>query len=150
MGRAGLAFMIRSMLVALDDSPRATTVLRVADQLARTFGAKVHLFQVVDIPPEFPASAHTERDDLEEVLLRRARAALVATAVDMAGVDVDVAVCGGSSPWRLVVAKADSVGVDLIVIGSHGFGGLDHLLGTNAGRIADRAHHHVFVVHDGG
>jgi nucleotide-binding universal stress UspA family protein len=33
-------------------------------------------------------------------------------------------------------------------VGSHGYHGLDYLLGTNASKVANLAHRDVFVVHD--
>jgi nucleotide-binding universal stress UspA family protein len=44
-------------------------------------------------------------------------------------------------------AKAD--GVDLVVIGSHGYGGIDRLLGTTAAKIVDHAPCSVYVVRTG-
>lgn len=140
--------MIRSLLVALDDSPRARTVMRVAGELARAFDARVFLFRIVDVPHEFPPAAHVRRDELEDILIERAREAVVALAFQFPEAIVEVVADSGNAPWRLVIEKAERVDVDVIVIGSHGFGGLDRFFGTNAARIADRAHRHVFVVHD--
>ncbi len=49
--------------------------------------------------------------------------------------------------WRAIMAAADDYDADLIVVGSHGFQGLDRLLGTNAGRVANSASRNVLVVH---
>ena len=38
--------------------------------------------------------------------------------------------------------------MDLIVLGSHGYGTLDMLLGTTAGRVANIATRNVLVVHE--
>ena len=51
-----------------------------------------------------------------------------------------------ANPWRGVCAAALEEQVDLIVIGSHGYGALDHVLGTNAARIVNHAHCSVLVV----
>lgn len=139
--------MISSMLVAVDDTPRAAFVVREAGELARLLGARVHLLRVVDVPPEVPPAARTSHDELEHVLLERARAELAQFADELHCPNVEVIADGSTAPWKHVIAAAERWDVDLIVIGSHGYAGLDHLFGTNAGRISDRAHRHVLVVH---
>jgi nucleotide-binding universal stress UspA family protein len=54
-----------------------------------------------------------------------------------------------ANPWRGVCAAALEEQVDLIVIGSHGYGALDHVLGTNAARIVNHAPCSVLVVRPG-
>lgn len=141
--------MIQTMLVALDETPRARMVARRASQLARSLGARTILFRAVDVPLDIPAAAHTSPDELEKILLDRARDALTVFAADLPDARVEVIASGSALPWRAVVEAAERFDVDLIVIGSHGYSGLDHLLGTNAGRIADRARRDVLVVHEG-
>jgi nucleotide-binding universal stress UspA family protein len=41
---------------------------------------------------------------------------------------------------------ARAIGADLIVIGSHGYGGLDRVLGTTAARVVNHADRSVLVV----
>jgi nucleotide-binding universal stress UspA family protein len=53
------------------------------------------------------------------------------------------------SAYRAILRAAEENAVDLIVIGSHGYRGLDRVLGTTAGRVANLAQHNVFVVHAG-
>ncbi|MGZ3423543.1 MAG: universal stress protein [Polyangiales bacterium] len=139
--------MIQTMLVAVDDTPRARAVTRRAAELSRSFGAKLILFRAVDVPIDIPAAAHVTPDELERVLVDRAREALTALASELPDARIEVVASGSALPWRAVVEAAERFDVDLIVVGSHGYAGLDHLLGTNAGRIADRARRDVFVVH---
>ena len=49
------------------------------------------------------------------------------------------------TPWRTVVAAAQREQADDIVVGSHGYGGIDRLLGTTAAKIVDHADCSVFV-----
>lgn len=51
--------------------------------------------------------------------------------------------------FQLILEKAENLGVDLIVIGSHGYRGWDHVLGTTAASIANRSTRNVLVVHTG-
>jgi universal stress protein F len=48
-------------------------------------------------------------------------------------------------PWQAVCSAAVDEHVDLIVIGSHGYGGVDHLLGTTAAKIVNHADRPVLV-----
>lgn len=50
-------------------------------------------------------------------------------------------------PWRVILATADDLDVDLIVLGSHGYHGMDRILGTTAGRVANQARCDVLVIH---
>jgi nucleotide-binding universal stress UspA family protein len=52
-------------------------------------------------------------------------------------------------PWRLILEVADALNVSLIVIGSHGYQGLDRVLGTTAARVVNSAKRNVLVVHAG-
>jgi nucleotide-binding universal stress UspA family protein len=49
-------------------------------------------------------------------------------------------------PWQAVCAAAVDESVDLIVIGSHGYSGIDHLIGTTAAKIVNHADRPVLVV----
>ena len=50
--------------------------------------------------------------------------------------------------WRTILEVADEVDADLIVIGSHGYYGIDRVLGTTAGKVANLARRNVLVVHE--
>jgi nucleotide-binding universal stress UspA family protein len=50
-------------------------------------------------------------------------------------------------PWRLILALSDEMDADLIIVGSHGYHGLDRILGTTAARVANVSHRDVLVVH---
>jgi len=139
--------MIRSMLVAVDETPVAAVVVQRAAELSKALGARVILFRAMDAPVAIPAAAHATPDGLEEVLREQGRAFLRSFTVEIPHADLEVVVSGSESPWRVVVEAADRLAVDLIVIGSHGYHGLDRLLGTNAVRVADRAHRDVWIVH---
>jgi nucleotide-binding universal stress UspA family protein len=62
------------ILVALDNTPTAPRVLRVATAIAERFDASLHLFRAISAPPEFPpAAAHGSHEDpLPSHLVREA------------------------------------------------------------------------------
>ncbi len=140
--------MITRILVALDASPRAPDVFSAANEIATRFDARMILFRAIDVPPEFPPAAHVAGGDpLPAYLARRAREDLEALAAGNQRADVEHPVVVVGQPWRAIVATADRLDVDLIVLGSHGYHAIDRLLGTTAGKVANMAHRNVLIVH---
>jgi nucleotide-binding universal stress UspA family protein len=142
--------MIRTILVALDDSPRAPGVLAAASEIAERFDARMLLYRTITVPPEFPAAAHSSHaDPLVEIMHDKAVAELHALASGNPRASVEPPVIDEGQPWRAIVDAADRLQVDLVVIGSHRYHGLDRILGTTAGKVANHAHRNVLIVHDG-
>lgn len=139
---------IQAILVALDESPRAPLVLATASMLARGFGAWLFPMRVLDIPPQLPPAAHILPDDLERVLEARARKDLRELALAEPSVQFGPAIVTQGEPWRLILSTARDLAVDLIVVGSHRYHGLDRVLGTTAAKVVNHATRNVFVVHE--
>jgi nucleotide-binding universal stress UspA family protein len=137
----------KKILVCLDGSPRAPGVLAAAVRLARATGSQVHLFRGVGVPPDVPAIAWSVAPgDLEGVLLGEAQKALEGVARHLpaelvAGTSVALGV-----PWQAICEASQRQDVDLVVIGSHGYGGADRLLGTTAAKVVNHADRSVLVV----
>jgi nucleotide-binding universal stress UspA family protein len=142
--------MIRAILVALDGSPRAPGVLRSAAEIARRFDAEVVPVRVIFVPPEFPPAAHViEKDELPAHMVDDSERELRALMAAEQGVRFGAPVVrSGAQPWRTIVELGEELDVDLLVIGSHGYHGMDRILGTTAGKIANLARRNVLVVHD--
>jgi nucleotide-binding universal stress UspA family protein len=139
--------VIRSILAAVDTSPRAPGVLAAARAIGGPFGARIHVFRSVYLPPDIPAAAHSDDDRGAarlEALAAQDLEALVGDATDLV---VERPEFSNIPPWKAILAAADRLDVDLIVIGSHGYGGLDHVLGTNAARVVNYGHRSVLVIH---
>lgn len=140
---------VRRILVGLDGSPREAAVLTAAQDLAVRFDAHLLLLRAVGLPPEIPPEAWQNPElTVQEFLERQARDALskcAATLCEALGprhtLEVVVA-----TPWQAVCSTAQAHDVDLIVIGSHGYGGLDRVLGTTAARVVNHALCSVLVV----
>lgn len=139
---------MKKILVALDGSPRAEQVLASALSLARMSGGKLVLLRAFGLPPAMPASVWALPADgtLVDALREDAAVYLNASAKTvpaefLAGVRVAMGV-----PWQAVCDDARDQQVDLIVIGSHGYGVLDHFLGTTAAKIVNHADRSVLVV----
>jgi nucleotide-binding universal stress UspA family protein len=138
---------MKTILVALDKSPVAPHVLAEASAMARASGAKLILFRAVSVPTELPAEVFIEPPDrVAEIILARARRELgeltIAVPPELLGaVKVRVGVA-----WQAICDTAKDEKVDLIVIGSHGYRGLDRLLGTTAAKVVNHADRSVLVV----
>lgn len=139
--------MFRIILAAVDSSARAPMVVKAAAAVAEKFDGQVHLFRVLTLPPDIPAAARTVPDDLAELLVRHAEEQLVALADGHARVVVERPELGTREPWRAIIDEAVRLGAELIVIGSHGYGGWDRILGTVAGKVTNHADRAVLVVH---
>ncbi|MEO6773673.1 MAG: universal stress protein [Kofleriaceae bacterium] len=136
---------MRRILVALDGSPRAPQVLAAAVQLAEMSGAKLVLYRAIGVSPDL-RHALPEDARLEEVLPRHARAELDRLAEAVPPTLLEAIVTGFATAWDGICTTAKERDVDLIVIGSHGFGGIDRLIGTVAAKVVNHADRNVFVV----
>ena len=142
--------MIQRILVALDSSGRAAAVFDAAAELAKRFDAVLHPVHVISVPPEFPPAARESHVDplpahLAAVAVEGMRKIMGHASSD---VRVDEPRTKTGQPWRMILEAADELDVDLIVVGSHGYHGLDRILGTTAGTVANMARRNVLVVHD--
>ena len=142
--------MLRHLLVPLDGSGLAEVVLPATASLAERLGADVTLLHVME--RDAPATIHGERHltevgdaerYLEEVERRLAlRDHAVARHVHQAK-EGDVA--------RAIVQHAAELRVDLIVLSTHGRGGLRELMvGSIAQRVLQRGPAPIFLIHPAG
>jgi nucleotide-binding universal stress UspA family protein len=141
---------IRTILAAVDGSPNGLRVVTAAKELAAFFDARLHLFRAVWVPQELPAAAHSAQSGLTKVLTRQASEDLERLAGGDPRVVLEPPLVDFGKPWRAILEASRRLGVDLIVVGSHGFGRSDHLLGATAAGVVNRADRQVWVVHGGG
>jgi nucleotide-binding universal stress UspA family protein len=138
---------VKRILVALDGSPRAPMVLEAATRLAELAGAKLVLYRAISVSPDLPRDAFVETDvRLEDVLKANAYRDLETSAAHVRKDLVEQIVTTFAIPWDGICRVARERDVDVIVIGSHGYGGLDRLLGTVAGKVVNHADRNVLVV----
>jgi universal stress protein F len=137
---------VKRILVALDASDRASAVLAAAARLATLTGAKLVLYRAISIPPDLPRDILTVTDArLEDLLIRNAREDLGRLAETVSPL-VEQIVTEFAAPWDGICRAARERDVDLIAVGSHGYGGLDRLLGTTAAKVVNHADRNVLVV----
>lgn len=140
---------MQKLLVAVDGSPRQKGVVDAAVALSRKTGAKLILFRSVGLQREVPVSAlGLTPEKVAEVFQAKTRAELEAVQAmipeDARG-GVRVAL---GSPWSSIVEAAREEDADLIVIGSHGYSGLDRVIGTTASKVVNHADRSVLVVRE--
>jgi nucleotide-binding universal stress UspA family protein len=126
---------IREVLFATDFSDVAREAGRTAAELARHFGARLHVLHVVG-PGRDPEPAPES----------------LARAVEALGPGLrTVAVTASGSASREIAAYAAAHSVDLVVVGTHGRTGVSRvLLGSVAEAVVRRAGCHVLTVPPGG
>jgi nucleotide-binding universal stress UspA family protein len=138
---------MKKVLVALDGSPRQSDVLRAAIALGRRTGARLVLFRSVGVPRELPDEAYRVPPEAVPAMLeQRAKQELEALQEQVPQqIRAPYRVSIGT-PWQSIERAAEEEDVDLIVIGSHGYEGIDRVLGTTAAKVVNHADRAVLVV----
>jgi nucleotide-binding universal stress UspA family protein len=121
-------------------------VIEAAVRLAESSKAKLVLYRAVTVPPDVPRELLVSSDRLEDVLLSNARGDLQRVAETLKPELVDQVLVTFATPWDGICQTARELAVDLIVIGSHGYSGIDRVLGTTAAKVVNHADRNVLVV----
>ncbi len=138
---------MKRILVGVDGSKRAPVVLRAATELAKLTGAKLIVYRAISIPTDMPQEVLTMIDRrLEDVLIANARTDLQRLTDETGREHVEQVVVTLATAWDGICRTATEYDADLIVIGSHGYGGLDRVLGTTAAKVVNHTERNVFVV----
>jgi nucleotide-binding universal stress UspA family protein len=145
--------VFKTIVVGTDGSDTAQEAVRQAAQLARLCGGRLHVVTAYGATTAVTALAGAagyagealalpqQRSDAEG-LLDRAMA-----GIDSAGLTVDVRARQGEAA-EVLMAVAEEVAADLIVVGSKGLTGARRfLLGSVPNRIAHHADCSVHIVH---
>jgi nucleotide-binding universal stress UspA family protein len=138
---------MKRILVALDGSPRAPAVFAAAQRLAELTGAQLVLYRAITVGPDLPREALIDSQTrLEDLLIANARGDLERLAAAAPPRLIEHITTGFASPWDGICRAAYEYDVDLIAIGSHGYGGIDRILGTVAAKVVNHADRNVLVV----
>ena len=136
------------LLLATDFSAQAELAAQRAAQLARLYQARLSLLQVLEVPvmyDEFYVGMAPMELNLEQTMQETAEQRLQALAEQLGDI-VSAADLRFGRPKTEIVAFAEEQQVDLIILGSHGSGGLAHLLGSTTDGVNHRAHCDVLSV----
>ena len=146
------AVSLKRILVPLDFSERGMEALGFARALGRQFGSTLILVHVIE-PLVYPADlgyAPVITDEMVMEMEQEARARLdeQAARLSRAGFAVEVCLRAGR-PYLEVAEAARERNADLIVLTTHGYTGLRHvLLGSTAERVVRYAPCPVMVIRD--
>ncbi|NHN40323.1 universal stress protein [Halorubellus sp. JP-L1] len=144
--------MYDHILVPTDGSPGVERAVEHAVDLAAAHDATLHALYVVNTASYSSMPMETSWEHIRDMLGEEGERALerVQELADPAGVDVETVVVDGS-PSREIVHYAEDGGIDLIVMGTHGRGGIDRLLlGSVAERVVRASKVPVLTVRVGG
>jgi nucleotide-binding universal stress UspA family protein len=139
--------MFKNILVAVDPEhdTHIDDLLRVASDIANAYGAGVHLLNVIGAAPAVVSQFLPENyESMASEKIEKDLAALAAK-VDLAeGAATSSVRFGGI--YQEILAHADKIGADLIIVVSHKPDVGDYLLGTTASRIVRHASCSTLVV----
>jgi universal stress protein F len=140
---------MRRILVGLDGSSRSPDVLAAALAIARAQGGQLTLLRSVGLPPDVPQDYwKTTEESLLDVLKQKARQYLDEQVKQVPANLFGSAEIVIGTPWQAICDAAHTQQADLVVIGSHGYSGIDHLLGTTAAKVVNHAQCSVLVVRE--
>ena len=123
--------MYRHILVATDGSAFSARAIRTAARLAKSLGAKLTgLHVIAAYAPESGRLALSSLPGYERVLRQEKEhaLALVKSEARAQGVHADILSTVGGDPWRAILGTARKRKCDLIVMASHGRGGVAGVL----------------------
>lgn len=128
--------MYDRILVPTDGSPEVEGAIDHAVDLALAHDAAIETMYVVDTAAMGSMAVEGGWDGLQGVLSDEGQEAIerVREIAEARGIEVDGTVLEGS-PARRIVEHAGDVDADVIVMGTHGRGGIDRLL---LGSVAER------------
>jgi nucleotide-binding universal stress UspA family protein len=135
--------MIKRILVPLDGSTLAESVLSLAAQLTRTLEGTLVLFEVYDVPPtDIPLQVSEAAAEQAQTYLAR-----VARRSDLVGLPVETKTLGGAAA-RGILDAVQEYRADLLVMSSHGRSGFPRLaLGSVAEYVIRHTSVPVLVLH---
>ena len=130
---------LNQILVATDFSEPSESALAYGRELARTNGATLHALHVVEslsalAPADaYPMTLPDMQRELEDLAWRELEGRL--TSADRKELKAKAAVVTAVTTATAIVDYANAFNIDLIVMGTHGRGGMAHLL---LGSVAER------------
>jgi nucleotide-binding universal stress UspA family protein len=133
------------LLACTDGSEEGQHAVAQALALGQACGAKVYALQVVRVIPEFEAVAPDLRADLEEEIERQQAA--TAAAATRLGVEWECRILHCISPFAAIVAEAEKIQPQLIIIGRYGRTAMERLfVGSITARVIGLSPINVLVV----
>ncbi len=136
--------MFTHLLVPLDGSELAEIALPMASAVAERFGSKITLVRAVHLPPYIGDGLDFTDlySNLDQSMQQEAREYLEQKQKGLRAADIeaDYHLVVGEPPADAILLAADELGVDAIVMSTHGRGGMMRwVFGSVADRVLQRA-----------
>ena len=136
----------KHILACVDFSEHSTRALTEIGEYARANGSKVTLIHISDTHPFVPPQTILETASVTDEAAHRDELAKLRDQ-HLTEVEVELQVVPDHAPAKAICEYAETHGVDLIVVGSHGRGGMERwLIGSVAERVVRHAATNVYVV----
>lgn len=139
---------IRSILVPIDFSATSTKALQYAIRMAEQFGAKIVLMNVVEpiVTPDFAYPMMLEPDKIKAAAKEKLES--LGRGIRVPGL-IGRCVVRSGAPFAEIADVARALKVDLIILATHGYTGLKHvLLGSTAERVVRHVPCPVLIVRE--
>ncbi|MEL9990390.1 MAG: universal stress protein [Thermoproteus sp.] len=140
--------MFKRILVAYDGSQHAKRALEVAIDMAKRYGAKIYVVEVVDTATILGLSMGPVPPDVLDSIREKAKADLAEAKakVQSEGVEVETVMLEGD-PAGAIVDYSERIGADIIVTGSRGLSTIKRVfLGSVSTGVVTHAKKPVLVV----
>ena len=142
---------MHKILIATDGSPASTDAVEFGFELASEHDAEAIVVHVVPAIDTIPMSGFGMTGAVPHEVTDADRASLgeAVAAAEAQGLVVTTKLLVGGDPADEIVAYADSLGVDMIVVGSRGHGAIANaLLGSVSRAILRESRRPVLIVRD--
>jgi manganese transport protein len=137
----------RRLLVTLDHTPLDRIAVAHAAAIARTHGAKVHLFHVEE---GVTSQVYGELAQTAEIEAGRHYLEEIAKSLSATGLSVAAEICHSVQPTREIIRYAREIRPDLIIMGAHGHRRLkDLVFGATIDPVRHALNIPILVVRDG-
>lgn len=138
--------IFKKILVATDGSKQTKAAIEKAIEIARFHGSKLYALYVIDTRALATADGMPAPENVYMILEQEGKRAVDQVRQMAGGVEVETFVLAGH-PASGIVKFAGDNGIDLIVTGTLGKSGIEHiLLGSVADKVIRTAHCPVLVV----
>ncbi|MCF6265647.1 MAG: universal stress protein [Desulfuromusa sp.] len=139
-----------TILVAIDFSDSSDNAFQMALSMAKSFSARLLILHVINEPVDMRGFyvPHISFQKLEEEINEGAQKMMESFCrQNMHGFEDFESLIVSGLPYEQIIAQAEEKSADLIVIGTHGRAGLDHVLfGSTAEKVVRKSKIPVLTV----
>lgn len=139
---------IKNILVPTDFSEVANSAAKVAVNIAKKAGAKVHLLNIVHIPVIDPYTPADAINNITDTSKEEAQQNLAKLSLELEGMEPEIHIKSGFAIDE-ILGFAESNNIDLIVMGTTGSSGVEEVLfGSNAAGVVAKSKIPVLSIPD--